>query len=70
MDLPLIDRHQSTSLCRTNQELCLPAYGVSQNNNDIRQAYFFSPPPPPFPSFTLAPTLRVTISTLPNLSLS
>ena len=26
--------------------------------------YFFSPPPPPFPSFTLAPTLRVTIFTL------
>ena len=26
--------------------------------------YFFSPPPPPFPSFTLASTLRVTIFTL------
>ena len=26
--------------------------------------------PPPFPSFTLAPTVRVTISTLPNLPLS
>ena len=28
---------------------------------------FFSPPPPLFPSFALAPTLRVTIFTLPNL---
>ena len=26
--------------------------------------YFFFPPPPPFPSFTLAPTLTVTIFTL------
>ena len=33
---------------------------------------FFLPSPPllPFPSFALAPTLRVTISTLPNLPLS
>ena len=35
IDLQLIDRHQSTSLCRTNQELRLPANGVSQKNNDI-----------------------------------
>ena len=28
------------------------------------------PPSPPFPSFAFAPTLRVTISTLPNLPLS
>ena len=28
---------------------------------------FFSLPPPPFPSFALAPTVRVTISALPNL---
>ena len=27
-------------------------------------------PRPPFPSFALAPTVRVTISTLPNLPLS
>ena len=27
----------------------------------------FSPPPPLFPSFALAPTLRVTNFTLPNL---
>ena len=54
MDLPLIDRHQSTSLCRTNQELCLPAYGVSQKNNDIGQAYFFSPLP--LPPFLLSPS--------------
>ena len=30
----------------TNQELHLPAHGVSQKNNDVGQAYFFSPPPP------------------------
>ena len=35
-----------------------------------REKSFFSLSPPPFPSFTLAPTLRVTISTLPNLPLS
>ena len=34
------------------------------------EIFFFSPPPPPFPSFALAPTVRVTISTLPNLPLS
>ena len=33
-------------------------------------AVFFLPSPPPFPSFTFAPTVRVTISTLPNLPLS
>ena len=26
--------------------------------------FFFCPPPPPFPPFALAPTVRVTISTL------
>ena len=45
IDLQLIDRHQSTSLCHTNQELRLSACGVSQKNNDIRQAYFFHPSP-------------------------
>ena len=30
--------------------------------------YFFSPPPPPFPSFTLTPTLKVTIFTLSSSS--
>ena len=35
-----------------------------------KRVFFFFPPPPRFPSFTLAPTLRVTISTLPNLPLS
>ena len=49
IDLQSIDRQQSTSLCCTNQELRLPAYRVSQKNNDIGQAYFFSPLPlPPF----------------------
>ena len=51
IDLQLIDRHQSTSLCRTNQELLLPAYGVSQKNNDIGQAYFFLPSPSPLSFF-------------------
>ena len=33
-----------------------------------RRCIFSSPPSPPFPSFALAPTVRVTISTLPNQS--
>ena len=32
-----------------------------------REEYFFSPPPLLFPSFALAPTLRVTVFTLPSL---
>ena len=51
-------------------ELCLPLFVVFQKNNDIGQVYFFSSSPPTFPSFTLAPTLRVAISTLPNLPLA
>ena len=35
-----------------------------------REKSFFSLSPPPFPSFALAPTLRVAISTLPNLPMS
>ena len=35
-----------------------------------REKYFFLPSSSPFPSFALAPTVRVTISTLPNLPLS
>ena len=50
IDLQLIDRHQST-LCRTNQELRLPTYEVSQKNNDIGQAYFFSLLPLPLSFF-------------------
>ena len=53
IDLQLIDRHQSTSPKPHQSGLRLPAYGVSQKNNDIGQAYFFFPPPPPFPSFAL-----------------
>ena len=49
IDLQLIDRHQSTSLCCTNQELRLPAYGVSQKNN--RAGVFFSPLPLPLSFF-------------------
>ena len=55
---------------RTNQGLRLPAYRVSQKNNDIGQACCFSPPHPLFPFFALTPTLRVTICALPNLPLS
>ena len=47
INLQLIDRHQSTPPSRTNQELRLPAYGVSQKNNVIGQAYFFLPLPLP-----------------------
>ena len=51
-------------------------HGASQRERggggkrEEKTPYFFSPPPPPFPSFALAPTARVTISTLPNLPLS
>ena len=38
--------------------------GAGRGRGERRE--FFSPPPPPFPSFALAPTVRVTISTLPN----
>ena len=41
-------------------------WGESKGAREV----FFSLPPPPFPSFTLAPTLRVTISTLPSVPLS
>ena len=51
IDLQLIDRHQSTFLCCTNQELCLPAYGVSQKNNDIGLAFFFLPSTSPLSFF-------------------
>ena len=47
IDLQLIDRHQSTSLSRTNQELSLPAYGVTQKNRRI----FFLPSPSPLSFF-------------------
>ena len=46
---------------------------LSQNIEPFKYqaGVFFSPLPlPPFPSFTLVPTVRVTISTLPNLPLS
>ena len=58
IDLQLIDRHQSTSRCRTNQELRLPAHGVSQKNNDIGQAYFFFLPSPSPLSFFRLRTYR------------
>ena len=49
IDLQLIDRHQSTPPSHTNQELHLPAYRVSQKNNDIGQHAFGSLPLPPLP---------------------
>ena len=41
--------------------------GASQKERGRGREDFFSPPPPLFPSFVLAPTLRVTTFTLPNL---
>ena len=41
-------------------------WGESKGAREV----FFSLPPPPFPSFTLAFTLRVAISTLPSVPLS
>ena len=41
-----------------------------QGGGGKREEIFFLPSPSPFPSFALAPTVRVTISTLPNLPLS
>ena len=49
--LQLTDRHQSSSLCPTNQELRLLAYRVSQKNNDIGKVYFFLPSPFPLSFF-------------------
>ena len=38
-----------------------------QKDNDFGQAHFFLPPPPRLSSFALAPILRVTIFTLPDI---
>ena len=46
------------------------AYGVSQKKNEIGQAYFFLVSLSPIPSFAPAPTLRVGMSTVPNLPLA
>ena len=43
---------------------------VKGSGEGVGREYFFSPPPPPFPFFALAPTVKVTTSTLPNLPLS
>ena len=46
--------------------------GMSQKERgrgERRESVVFSLPPPPFSSFALAPTLKVTIFTLPNLIL-
>ena len=39
--------------------------GRGRGERKKKRLFFFSPPP--FPSFALAPALRVTIFTLPNL---
>ena len=44
--------------------------GEGGEGGEKEEKIFFSPPPPPSLSFALTPTLRVTISTLPNLPLS
>ena len=53
IDLQLIDRHQSTSLCRTNQELRLPAYPEFPKRTMIsgRRIFFFLPSPSPLSFF-------------------
>ena len=40
-----------------------------RGRGERRESVVFSLPPPPFSSFALAPNLRVTIFTLPNLIL-
>ena len=59
-------RHVETS--RRDEEMG-ESKGTGRGRGERRKTpYLFSPLPlPPFPSFALAPTLRVTISTLPNL---
>ena len=44
-------------------------YSGHQNERSASEC-FFSPPPSPSSFFALTPTVRVTISTLPNLPLS
>ena len=46
-----------------------PAQKHCENEKHPLISIFFSPSPPCSPSFALTPTLRVTISTLPNLPL-
>ena len=48
---PKLSSHTHT-IPPATQAIRLPAYGVSQKNNDIGQAYFFSPLP--LPSFLLS----------------
>ena len=69
IDLQLIDRHQSISTKWHQSGAPFASVRSFPKNNDIGQAFVFSPPPtpPPFPSIALAPTLRVTMFTLPNL---
>ena len=66
IDLQLIGRHQSTSRKPHQSGALFASVRSIPKEQWYRQAYFFLPSPPPFPSFALAPTLRVAISTLPN----
>ena len=62
-------RHVETS--RREEEMGrVKGSGEGAGREKRKKSIFFSPPPSPFPSFALAPTVRVTISTLPNLPLS
>ena len=67
IDLQLIGRHQSTFRKPHQSGALFASVRSIPKEQWYRQAYFFFlPSPPPFPSFALAPTLRVAISTLPN----
>ena len=44
--------------------------GVGEREEKMPGCFFFSPPPSLFPSFSLAPILKATISTLSNVPLS
>ena len=62
-------RHVETS--RREEEMGrVKGSGEGAGREKRKRRIFLSPPPPPFPSFALASTVRVTISTLPNLPLS
>ena len=61
-------RHTNVLLAKVNVETRKEGRKWGESKDAGRGwGYFFSPRPPLFPSFALAPTLRVTIFTLPNL---
>ena len=68
IDLHLIDSYQSTSPKPHQSGAPFASVRRFPKEQWYRAGvFFFSPPPPLCPSFALAPTLRVTIFTLPNL---